>query len=265
MPPHSLTRTSRVRTSLAEVRRLEAVSFRSWPAASTTYDGTWALRLTAGHPAKRLNSLNPLDPGDARRLPERLERAARLFEGFGRPLIVRQSPLTPPELIALLDELGWEAFDDSRVMALDLRRTDLTDAIVRVPLRDVGRWIDQSAAMESFEAAVKPGLAELIASVEGEVGLFLSETSDGEPLAAVMAVRFGDLVGLFEIVSSPKGRRRGHGRAIMHSAMAWGRGNGATRAWLQVQADNIPACTLYEREGFQEMYRYAYRRAPVIA
>ncbi len=196
------------------------------------------------------------------RLEERLERAARRFKGFGRPLIVRQSPLTPPELIALLDGKGWEAFDDSRVMALDLRTYDLTDATDRVPLRDVGRWIDQSAAMESFKAFVKPGLAELIASVEGEVGLFLSEMANGEPLAAVMAVRFGDLVGLFEIVSSPKGRRQGNGRGIMRSAMAWGRGNGATRAWLQVQADNIPACTLYEREGFQEMYRYAYRRAP---
>lgn len=254
--PHSLARTS-----LPNVRRLEAVSFRSWPAASVTYDGTWALRLTAGHPAKRLNSLNPLDPGDGRRLEERLERAERRFSSFGRPLIVRQSPLAPPELVSLLDEMGWEAFDDSRVLTLDLAHHDLTGATDRVPLRDVGRWIDQSVAMESFAAKVKPGLSELIANVEGEVGLFLAETKNGEPLAATMAVRFGDLIGLFEVVSSPAFRREGHGRAMVRSALAWGRGHGATRAWLQVQADNGPACLLYESEGFSEMYRYAYRRA----
>ena len=49
---------------LAVVRRYEAAGFRAWPAAAVHYDGTWVVRLTAGHPAKRLNSVNPLDPGD---------------------------------------------------------------------------------------------------------------------------------------------------------------------------------------------------------
>ncbi|TIU15748.1 MAG: GNAT family N-acetyltransferase, partial [Mesorhizobium sp.] len=49
---------------LAIVRRYEAAGFRAWPAAAVHYDGTWVVRLTAGHPAKRLNSVNPLDPGD---------------------------------------------------------------------------------------------------------------------------------------------------------------------------------------------------------
>ncbi|MBL8583587.1 MAG: GNAT family N-acetyltransferase, partial [Rhizobiaceae bacterium] len=49
---------------LAEVRRLEAAGFRAWPAATVAYDGAWLVRLTAAHPAKRLNSVNPLDPGD---------------------------------------------------------------------------------------------------------------------------------------------------------------------------------------------------------
>ncbi|RWF09009.1 MAG: GNAT family N-acetyltransferase, partial [Mesorhizobium sp.] len=39
---------------LAIVRRYEAAGFRAWPAAAVHYDGTWVVRLTAGHPAKRL-------------------------------------------------------------------------------------------------------------------------------------------------------------------------------------------------------------------
>ena len=62
---------------LAQVRRYEAVGFRAWPAAAVHYDGTWVVRLTAGHPAKRLNSVNPLDPGDVVNIEERIARAAR--------------------------------------------------------------------------------------------------------------------------------------------------------------------------------------------
>jgi hypothetical protein len=52
------------KADLPNVRRLEAVGFRAWPAASVQYDGSWLVRLTAGHDSKRLNSVYPLDPSD---------------------------------------------------------------------------------------------------------------------------------------------------------------------------------------------------------
>ena len=55
------------KAELATVRRFEAAGFRAWPASAVHYDGTWASGSTAGHPAKRLNSVNPLDPGDVAR------------------------------------------------------------------------------------------------------------------------------------------------------------------------------------------------------
>ena len=247
---------------LSGVRRLEAVSFRSWPAASTTFDGTWAIRLTAGHPSKRLNSVNPLDPGDQSDLERRIERVARRFQSFGRPLIFRQSPLAPPQLDQIFNRQNWRRFDETRVMTLDLTHTDLSGAVSQLPLQDVGRWVDQCIAMESFSVSVKPGLSELIGLVTGDVGLFLLEDDDGVPQAAAMAVRFGDLVGLFEIVSNPKMRGQGFARQILRNAMLWGRDRGARQAWLQVVAENRPAVALYESEGFSEVYRYAYRQAP---
>ena len=249
-------------SGLPGVRRLEAVSFRSWPAATTYYDGTWAIRLTAGHPSKRLNSVNPLDRADHSDLERRIARAARRFHSFGRPLIFRQSPLAPPELDNILDARGWRRFDETRVLTLDLDQTDLTGAIDQVPLQDVGRWIDQSAAMEGVLPSAKPGLSEIINLVQGEVGLFLQEDESGLPQAAAMAVRFGDLVGLFEVVSNPALRSSGFGRRIMRTAMLWGREHGARHAWLQVVAENDAANTLYESQGFEEVYRYAYRQAP---
>ena len=72
------------KAALSTVRRFEAAGFRAWPASAVHYDGTWVVRLTAGHPAKRLNSVNPLDPGDVQDLPERIIRAARRFDAYGR-------------------------------------------------------------------------------------------------------------------------------------------------------------------------------------
>lgn len=246
---------------LPVVRRLEAVSFRSWPAANTKFDGTWAIRLTAGHPAKRLNSVNPLDPGDESNLDERIKRAEKTFQAFGRPLIFRQSPLAPPQLEKLLDARGWLRFDQTKVMTLPLSDKDFSQSVELFPGDDSGYWIDQCIQMGSFSASLKPGLSELISSVEGETALFATQNSDGSPRAAAMAVRFGDLMGLFEVVSCPQHRREGHGRSIVHSALHWGQRRGATRAWLQVVANNETAIGLYQSIGFNTAYEYAYRQA----
>ena len=98
------------KAGLSTVRRFEAAGFRAWPAAAVHYDGTWVVRLTAGHPAKRLNSVNPLDPGDVHDLPERIMRAGRRFDAYGRPLTFRLSPLAGRKLVNHLEGEGWTAF-----------------------------------------------------------------------------------------------------------------------------------------------------------
>lgn len=248
--------------SLPEVRRLEAVSFRSWPSASTRFDGTWAIRLTAGHPAKRLNSVNPLDPADHSNLDERISRAAHTFDGFGRPLIFRQSPLAPQELENRLDARGWLRFDETIVMLRDLDESIPQRDLTSAPVGDVGRWLDQCVLMDAFPVDVKPGLSELIDRVHGEVALFLGDVHEGEAHCAAMIVRFGELAGLFEVVTHPRHRRKGLGKRLVLNALAWAKAKGSKRAWLQVVADNAGAVKLYEETGFQEAYRYAYRKAP---
>ena len=88
-----MTETSSKTANLPLVRRLEAVGFRAWPASSVQYDGSWQVRLTAGHPSNRLNSIVPLDPSDHRDIEIRLEKASRKFEAYGRPAVLRQTPL----------------------------------------------------------------------------------------------------------------------------------------------------------------------------
>jgi len=246
---------------LARVRRLEAAGFRAWPASQVVYDGTWLIRLTPGHPAKRLNSVNPLDPGDTAGLPERIERARRLFEAAGRTLTFRVSPLAGTTLQSCLDDQGWSRFDESIVMNMELAKAALDGAIDQIPLRDVGRFIRAATRVRLLDEAVAGGLAEVISAIEPEKGLFVAG-ANADPLAAAICVHDRDLAGLFEVATREEERGKGHGRRLVLSALKWARSRGARTAWLQVEADNEPAIHLYRTLGFTEAYRYHYRRPP---
>lgn len=246
---------------LAQVRRLEAVSFRSFPSTSTHYDGTWAIRLTAGHPAKRLNSVNPLDPSDHAYIDARLELAKRKFKSFGRDLVFRQSPLAPVELEDLLDDRGWVRFDESIVMMLDLNKSDFSQYVDHVPMKDTGYWVDSFLHLSEETRSKKPGLFEVISSIQPTCGLFVKNVGS-EHVAAVRCVHDNDLAGVFDLVTGNEYLRQGHAKSLMGSALKWAKKSGARFAWLQVLAENEAAFELYSGFGFEELYRYSYRRAP---
>ncbi|MDG4892772.1 GNAT family N-acetyltransferase [Mesorhizobium sp. WSM4976] len=246
---------------LAVVRRYEAAGFRAWPAAAVHYDGTWVVRLTAGHPAKRLNSVNPLDPGDTHAIEERIGRAARRFDAYGRPLTFRMSPLSGQVLSTHLDKAGWNRFDESMVMRLPLKDLELGAAMDQIPLKDISRFIGASLRTSGSDASLRPGLSEVIGAIQPEAGLFALEDGN-EPLATLICVHDGDLAGLFEVATERSARKQGHGRNLILSALKWARLRGAREAWLQVEAGNAPALSLYRSFGFEEVYRYHYRRPP---
>lgn len=244
---------------LATIRRFEAAGFRAWPAASVQYDGTWAVRLTASHPAKRLNSINPLDPGDDRNLKKRIAAAKRTFDAYGRPLTFRLSPLSAPGISKHLDEEGWQRLSESVVMSLDLDEAVVHDAISQIPLKDMNRFITAALDIHGYGAELRPGLSEVISSIEPEAGLFATEI-DGAAVATAICVHDGELAGLFEVATLAKMRGQGYGRRVLLSALKWAHLHGARKAWLQVEADNEPAHRLYRSLGFREVYRYHYRQ-----
>ena len=246
---------------LASVRRLEAAGFRAWPATSVHYDGAWAVRLTGGHPAKRLNSVNPLDPFDDAGLTERIARAARRFAAYGRPLTFRVSPLAAPAISAHLDAAGWPRFGESLVMRAPLGEAMVRGAIDQIPLKDMGRFIGAAIAIRSLDPALRPGLSEVISSIQPQAGLFVLEER-GTPISTAICVHDAGLAGLFEVATQESRRGQGYGRRTLLSALKWAHAHGAREAWLQVEADNHHAVGLYRSMGFGEVYRYHYRQPP---
>ncbi len=246
-------------SDLPKVRRLEAVGFRAWPAAVVQYDGSWLCRLTAGHPSRRLNSINPLDPSDTRDIAVRLEKAAKRFSDYGRPLLVRQTPLTPPRLVAFMDEAGWADTGETIVMMADLATLPREEVVEHLPSRDVGRFVDARLRVSGDDAALKPGLTEIINAIKPETGLFIFEEAGFGSTAVALVVHDNDLAGILQLGVVAERRGKGLGGAILTAALRWARLRGARHAWVQVEAENAPALALYRGADFQEIYRYSYR------
>ncbi|MDQ0456513.1 GNAT family N-acetyltransferase [Rhizobium paknamense] len=246
--------------NLPQVRRLEAVSFRAWPAASVHYDGSWQIRLTGGYPSKRGNCVVALDRSDISDIRLRLEKAARKFESYGRPMIFRETPLAAPQIIESLKEDGWQRFEESLVMTLDLAALDGHDGMDHLPSHDIGRFVDASLTLHGEDPALKPGLAELIGNIKPPYGLFLKEVPGNGPVAAAICVQDNDLAGLLQLVVDGAHRGQGEGFEMTYAALRWARMRGARLAWLQVVASNTAGLALYRKLGFREAYRYCYWR-----
>lgn len=247
---------------LPVVRRLEAAGFRDWPAAASHYDGAWLIRMTASHPAKRLNSVNPLDPADCHNLAPRIEKVRRHFAAYGRPSTFRITPLSSPAIPEELDRLGWERFGESHVMHLNLEFADFGDFIDHLPVKDIGRFVDASMRVHGHAPSMRPGLTEVISSIQAQKGFFIIEEG-GKPVASALVVHEADLAGVFDLGVAESARGKGHARAALGAALKWVRGRGARRAWLQVEKDNVAGNALYGSFGFRRVYDYHYMREPV--
>lgn len=68
---------------------------------------------------------------------------------------------------------------------------------------------------------------------------------------------------LLNITVAPEARGRGLGRQLLEQVCADARAHGAERLFLEVRASNVPALSLYMRDGFAEIgLRRAYYAHP---
>ena len=78
-------------------------------------------------------------------------------------------------------------------------------------------------------------------------------------VACGLAVVDDELVGLFDILTDPIYRRRGHAQELILGLLRCGLERRAETGYLQVTEDNEPAHALYRHLGFQSLYRVWYR------
>lgn len=243
-----------------DVLRLETANLSAWPAERLLHDGTWLLRVTPGHGSKRLNSLNFLDPADGADAAARLAAMAAASRRQGLDPTVRITPLTPPAVVALVEQDGFEAFDETLTMVLPTDGAAIPAGVEAWKAEPRRRWAEAMKTTASAKAADIGALVAVLERIVPEAALMVA-VAGGAVAASTLAVRDRDLVGLFDVGTNPAFRRRGHASACVQAALAWGREGGARTGYLQVLAGNTVAVDLYRRMGFTEAYRGDYRRA----
>jgi ribosomal protein S18 acetylase RimI-like enzyme len=86
---------------------------------------------------------------------------------------------------------------------------------------------------------------------------------EGRIVSAAYAAASDGWLCLEAVATDPDWRGQGLAGETVSALMAWGAGQGARAAGLQVQADNPSAQALYRRLGVgRELYRYHYRKGP---
>jgi ribosomal protein S18 acetylase RimI-like enzyme len=152
------------------------------------------------------------------------------------PATVTIRPLRWPQ-----DRPQLAALDTSYVAesVLRLRRDDLAFALVEEPVDPPlrRRYVLEPDDLERLAGAEHAAGAEADGALAGVVGAGFAA--------------WNRRVRVEHLYVAPGARRRGAGRALMESVLAFARRKGARCVWLETQAENAPAARFYRRLGFR--------------
>ena len=250
------------RFSPALLSRVEDAGLNaSAPPQQRWLDG-WLVRFCAGK-AKRARCVNALALGQLP-VPDKLALCQQLFDEMRLPLIVRVTPMTQPRnLDALLDAAGLRAFDDTRVMVhADLRQIVGQQLEAEVSLQRVGHtaFAHTVGQLRGSPLAQQQAHAQrLELSPVPFEGWVLRRTADSAVLACGQTATEADMVGLYDVFTATTARNQGWGRKLCAELLCRARKKGARTGYLQVDAGNLAARSLYFNLGFADGYAYHYR------
>lgn len=249
---------------LAQLSRVEDASLNaSAPPEQRWLDG-WLLRLSPGK-AKRARCIQPLAEG-LLPLEHKLELAARAFADAGLPLIARITPFSQPADIGQkLDARGWRRFDDTRVMVASLNpespaASKALPAECRIQRLDATDFAAAVGALrDSPPSQIRAHAARLQASpVRYQAWALMADGESAPRCCGQIATEF-DLIGIYDVFTAPAQRDQGLARALCTHMLQQAAAAGALSAYLQVDADNGAARSVYRRLGFRDAYGYHYR------
>lgn len=241
---------------LAFARRVEEASLNAWPAMHQVLLDGWLLRFSGGF-TRRANSVTPLHPS-TEPLPAKVRYCESLY-ARKRLRTVFRLPATADRasLDDILAALGYEAGDHTEVLLASLEYGAFA-AEPGFALMSHAKFLAVYSVLTEMRGAAV-GLHDIVLKAIQPETAFGVVSEHGEPVACGMVVVERELAGLFDIVTHPMHRRRGHGGTLVCGLLARAKALGARYAYLQVRNDNAPARRLYEGLGFASFYDYWYR------
>ncbi|MBQ8831443.1 MAG: ribosomal protein S18-alanine N-acetyltransferase [Oscillospiraceae bacterium] len=105
---------------------------------------------------------------------------------------------------------------------------------------------------------------QLLSEIESEYGCVFIDYNGETPVGYCIYHMAGDQAELYRIGTDPDKRGQGIGNELMKTGISWANGQNAESIFLEVRASNVPAISLYEKHGFENIgMRKKYYTAPV--
>ncbi|MEU3723793.1 GNAT family N-acetyltransferase [Streptomyces sp. NPDC031705] len=247
---------ARRRGPAASFEELARITARAWQPLESEPLGEWTLRAAAGFTRRANSALALGDPGIP--VGEALERVTSWYAERGLPAYVQAATGaagTQELLCAELERRGWvnEVSAQVRIGALapvgDLD-ADGVDA-VRLTREPDEEWLARYGRVRDPEPARR-------VLVEGP-SVWFASLGGGRAIGRLVVD--GRWAGFAAVTVAPEHRRRGLARAVMTALARRALEEGASAAWLQVEADNPAARALYDGMGFTTHHAYHHFRA----
>lgn len=231
----------------AEIVELEEAAALGWPALETERLGAWLLRAAEGWTRRANSALVLGDPG----VPDPLERVRAWYAERGLPAWLA----VPLPAMAAVDHAaaraGWVSPVEVEVLTAPLQATPL-DPGLRLADTPSPEW----AAV--YAARTVPPVGFRVLSAPDTVA-FASIVEEGTTVAIGRGVVTNGWLGIAAMEVRPEYRRRGLAKRVLRGLLAWGAAHGATRCYIQAEATNSAALTLYKGHGFKRHHLYRMR------
>jgi GNAT superfamily N-acetyltransferase len=225
------------------------------------YDG-WLLRVSPGK-AKRARSVNPFF-GSTLSLDTKIDHCERVYGVHGLPTLFRMTPFSQPtDLDRVLERRGYVVFQPTYVqmVALDRPPEPPPETGIELAAPPIEAFVDEVAALRGSSAEQRAAHLERLASTPLATYAIVAR-QDGRTVGCGQVALDRGLAGIYDMVTDAAFRGRGAARQIVTELLRWAWQNGATHAYLQVDAENAPALAVYRKFGFATAYTYHYRARP---
>jgi ribosomal protein S18 acetylase RimI-like enzyme len=228
-----------------DLRRIERLHVRAWPAFETADIHGWLWRYSGGG-SQRANSVSTVDfsGGDAATALDEVEARYRARQ---TPVRLHTYDLSAPAgLVDLLQARGYRGGETTLTMAKPVGASD-PPADVEVTAAANAEW--QEVYVGALSESRRSVNARILARVPQPCGFF-SCWRAGQVISTGLCVADGDFAVIECMATRAEARRQGGAEAVLRSLEAWAAARGVKTLALQAVADNTAAIPLYTRFGF---------------
>jgi GNAT superfamily N-acetyltransferase len=231
--------------STDDVRAIELLHVRAWPALETAVIGGWLWRYSGGG-SQRANSVSTVqfagdDPAAA------LDEVEARYRARGAPIRVQTYDLTAPD--GLTDLLRARGYGESETTITLTKPVTTRDVPAGVEIAEAGDAAWRDIYLAAITESRRATNARILDRVPQPCAWF-SCRRGGRAISTGLCIADGDFAVVECMATRADARRQGGAQAVLAGIEAWAAARGVRALALQVVAANPPAFALYRGAGF---------------